>query len=625
MRSHAAQILLIIAAVLALRLPFLNQPIQGDDVYYFYGAEHAQIDPLHPNHTRYVFLGDEVDMRGSSHGPMNSWILGAILAAVGDVREVPFHLAYSLFSIVAALATWWLAGRFSERPLLATLLFIAVPPFVVNGNSLEADIPFLAFWLLSMALFVAAVDRESKLALAGSAIAAALASMAAYQAIFLTPILFLYLWQTHRRWLPGWAAAMAAPAAILIWQVFERASSGALPAAVLSNYMQVYGFQVLAQKVRSAAALLVHTGWIVSPIIVWGAFAKGRWRISAAAAVGVVAAIYDFNPLFWISIATGVLVLSWTISEGKLMGQWIAIFFAGALVIFFAGSARYLLPIAAPVAILAVRFAKPWLLATGFALQVALSLTLAAANFQHWEGYRQFAESLAPKVVGKHVWVNAEWGLRFYLESRGALPLTKNQPLAPGDIVVSSTLAHPVIVRAPLAPLAQTEIVPALPFLLISLSGRSGYSSSASGLLPFEIANEPADRIRAEVVLERKAELTYLNPKASESAGQILSGLYPDGWMEREASVLLKTPSGRAGLRVDFFIPPDAPARQMRMIVEGEVIADVTYQKAGPYSLAAPYSTTDPSITLTIATDKTHRTAGDQRDLGVVITGVGFK
>jgi len=42
------QTLLVIVLVLALRLPFLHQAIQGDDVYYLYGAEHAQIEPLHP-------------------------------------------------------------------------------------------------------------------------------------------------------------------------------------------------------------------------------------------------------------------------------------------------------------------------------------------------------------------------------------------------------------------------------------------------------------------------------------------------------------------------------------------------------------------------------------------------
>ena len=75
-----------------------------------------------------------VDMRGHPHGPVNSWILGILLAVFGDVREVPFHLAYTLFSLIAALSMWSLACRFCERPFAATLLFLAVPAFVVNGQ-----------------------------------------------------------------------------------------------------------------------------------------------------------------------------------------------------------------------------------------------------------------------------------------------------------------------------------------------------------------------------------------------------------------------------------------------------------------------------------------------------------
>ena len=71
----------------------------------------------------------------------------------GDVKEVPFHAAYIVFSLIAVWAMWSLARRFSERPLWATLLFIAVPAFVVNGSSLEADLPFLAFWMAAVALF----------------------------------------------------------------------------------------------------------------------------------------------------------------------------------------------------------------------------------------------------------------------------------------------------------------------------------------------------------------------------------------------------------------------------------------------------------------------------------------
>ena len=123
-------------------------------VRHFSAAVLAQIDPLHPNDVRYVFLGDEVDLRGHPHPPLDAWVLAALLRVFGDVREVPFHLVFAGFSLVAAWAMRSLARRFSPHPLWATLTFLAVPVFVVNGNSLEADLPFLAFWLASVALFV---------------------------------------------------------------------------------------------------------------------------------------------------------------------------------------------------------------------------------------------------------------------------------------------------------------------------------------------------------------------------------------------------------------------------------------------------------------------------------------
>src|SRR3954470_3015280 len=187
-------LLWLLALVLLIRLPFLNQAIQGDDHIYLAEAEHALIDPLHPSDVKYVFLGDDVDLRGHSHPPGNAWPLAGLLLLFGDVKEVPFHAAYILFSIIAVWAMWSLACRFSERPLWATLLFIAVPAFVVNGGSLEADLPFLAFWLASIALFV---SSRRRLPLAALAMAAA--AMMAYQAVLLIPILAVYIWLYHAK------------------------------------------------------------------------------------------------------------------------------------------------------------------------------------------------------------------------------------------------------------------------------------------------------------------------------------------------------------------------------------------------------------------------------------------
>jgi len=93
-------LLILMGLVLLIRLPFLNQAIQGDDHIYITEAQHALIDPLHPSYVKYVFLGDEVDLRGHSHPPGNAWPLAGLLLVFGDVREIPFH------AIVLTSAHW---------------------------------------------------------------------------------------------------------------------------------------------------------------------------------------------------------------------------------------------------------------------------------------------------------------------------------------------------------------------------------------------------------------------------------------------------------------------------------------------------------------------------------------
>jgi hypothetical protein len=186
---------------------------------------------------------------------------------------------------------------------------------------------------------------------------------------------------------------------------------------VLSGYFTIY--QTLQAKLVNALALSVHFWFLIFPALVPFAFLLA-WRKRRE-------------------------------PETQFLVAWIAIFFASALVIFFAGSARYLLPMAAPMAMLAAGLPRRWL-AVGFALQMALSLGLAVMNYQHWNAYRVYAASLDRVIENHRVWVDDEWGLRHYMEERGALPLTKAQRLRAGDIIVSSQLSHAVEPTVLLAP-----------------------------------------------------------------------------------------------------------------------------------------------------------------------------
>ena len=621
------QALVVILLTILLRLPFLNEAVQGDDVYYLYGAQHAQVEPLHPLHTKYAFLGQMVDMRGHPHGPLNPWILGALVAVFGEVREVPFHAAYILFSVMAALAMLSLARRFAPgKELFATLLFMAVPAFVVNGNSFETDLPFLAFWLISFVYFMKAIDTRSVSLLAVSSAAAALAALDAYQAVMLTPLLGVYLWQRDRGWRRAWFALLAAPVTILLWQTWEWSTSGVLPAAALIGYMRSAELQSSAKKLGSGVALFAHTGWIVFPALAVLAFGKSaglvRWAVVAVVSSGVM--LSDNDLLLGISVGIGILLVTSCIRRAFL-SVWVVMFFTAALVIFFAGSARYLLPIAAPVAILIAQSVEPKWLTAGIAAQFLLSLGLAVANYQHWAATRDFANAVMDQANGRRVWVNAELGIRHYLEDRGAQPLLRDTVLRADDIVVTSELVMPVTVNAPIARMIDATVSPSVPLRLISIEGGSGYSASSKGWLPFEISNEVVDRLTASVVTERKAELSYLDPKDPKAAAQVISGLFPDGWMTDHATLLLKVPTDVKSIEVEFFIPPDAPARRMTLVVDGKVVAENTYEKPAALRLAAPFSSEASQATVELRVDATHTVPPDGRALGVVITGVGFR
>lgn len=602
------QALIVIAFVLALRLPFLFQPIQGDDIYYLLGAQHAQIEPLHPKHTQYAFQGDVVSMQGHPHPPFNVWYLGAILALTKDVYEAPFHAAYIPFSLIAALSALSIARRFTEKALLAALLFCAVPAFVVNGTSLESDLPLVAFWLLATALFLA-----ERMALAAGAML--LAAACGYQSIVLVPILFLL------RRKPHWALATI-PVALGAYELWERATSGAMPAQVLAGYFGTYGLQRLENKLRNAAALTAHMGWLVTPVAALGVFRREwLWAMAPAA----LAAWFDPNPLCWGSVFVGASILAGARKHGWL-GAWILLFFAAAMVLFFAGSARYLLPLALPVCILVAEHTGYWAVAAN----LALGLLLATVNYQHWDGYRRIAAA-APEE--KRVWVNGEWGLRFYLEARGALPLLRGHAVQPGEYVISSQLADSIAFTTGggvAAPVSETVIDSPIPLRLIGLNARSAYSSAAKGLRPFDISNEPIDIVKTVSVIARKPVLSYLQMGSPEATSQIVSGVHQLEnqqwrWMEGRAVLLLKRPPAPMPVEVKIYLPDQAPGRRIDIEIDGQPTLSQTLPAAGSYTLTTPpFAAKGEQVQLTISIDKTFQTPNDHRRLGLILAAAGF-
>jgi hypothetical protein len=127
----------------------------------------------------------------------------------------------------------------------------------------------------------------------------------------------------------------------------------------------------------------------------------------------------------------------------------------------------------------------------------------------------------------------------------------------------------------------------------------------------------------ARLVMERHATREYLTISAPEAAEQVVSGIFPaDRWMSQAGVVVLKSPAVPRKLRAEFYLPPNATARQVTLLLDGREVAAHNYPGPGAYTLVSdePLQGT----TVEIRVDRTFTAPGDRRALGMVLIAVGF-
>ncbi len=426
---------------------------------------------------------------GIPHPPLDGWVLAGLIAVFGDVKEVPFHAAYTVFSLIAAASMWSLA----QQLLAASAMGHAAVP---GSPGVRGERQLFRNRRAVSRLLDGWQSRSSvRQTLESRRIAMVLATLTAYQAILLSPILAVYLLAESSREPEALAGAAGSPRHHRGVADFRTRSPPArMPAEVLTGYLTFY--ETLQAKLQNALMLFIHSWFIVFPallppavVLAWRKRREPRYAISAG-------------------LDRHLLRLS-------------------VVALAFAGSARYLLPMAAPVALLASQLRPKWL-AAGFALQMALSLGLAAMNHQHWDAYRDFAASLR-RVAGSHrVWVDDEWGLRFYIERDGGPCRSHtNNSCAPAISWYRANWATRRDSRAGHADHANSGDPPFDPAAAHRPGDAFGLLHGLARLLAvWRFHRRGRSRPRLQIG-ERHPTLEYLTMDAPEAAEQIVSGIWP--------------------------------------------------------------------------------------------------
>lgn len=519
---------LAVTAPLVLLLPFIDKPFHVDDTVYLWVARHILESPLdfYGFTANWSFL-EEPMAQINKNPPGVSYFIAAVVALFGW-GEQALHAAFLLPAAAVALGTYLLARRFTTRPGIAALAATLSPVFVVSGTNVMSDTLTLAFYVWAVYWWVEGVESNSRARLIAAALFMALATLTKYLGITSLPLLFAYS-VAKKRGIGPWAMYFAIPILIITayqwycWRMYAvnplasaagfassfTAEANAAPLSYLSRFM--IGLTFLGgchTAITLMSFALWPRRWTAPLLLVALASACVLFLAFQSASNAIAHPDYGMSPSMRLQCilfaAAGIHLLFCTAYHlyrerdpgALLIFLWIVGMFVFSSFVNWTTNGRTMLPMAPAVGILAARMVPPRAESASLRMSVPIGLAASAclALIVAWSDYamagagKRAGEDLAKvrESLGAEVWVQGNWGMRWYLEEAGAKPFDRNNGPHLGDIVVQSSnnLIYPL--PRELRTLEREAVFPVFPWLA-TMDRRLGAAFYAAiwGPLPY--------------------------------------------------------------------------------------------------------------------------------------------
>src|SRR3989338_45072 len=236
--------------VLMLTLPFLNKAFHFDDVFFIYVARQMVKDPLHPYSFDMEFAFNTAPATRMTDPPLMSGYIGAIILLFGEAEWI-LHLSYVIFPLIAGISMYYIAKKFTDNPLLPTMFLVTSVAFVANAHNLMVDIPFLAFFLLSIALFIYGVDSNRNYLIALGVIFSGMTYLIKYSALIIFPVLVIYA-LSKKKFKP--LLYLTIPIFIMIiWNLYTYKIYG------VPHNIEALNWLFRAQKISSSSSIIIKS------------------------------------------------------------------------------------------------------------------------------------------------------------------------------------------------------------------------------------------------------------------------------------------------------------------------------------------------------------------------------
>jgi hypothetical protein len=144
---------------LAAVMPFLAKPFNFDDPLFIWAAQQIHAHPGNPYGFDVNWYGELSPMWQVTKNPPLACYYLALAAAVLGWSEVALHFAFLLPALAVILGTHRLAQKFCRQPMLAALMTLFTPVFLISSTMVMCDVMMLAFWVWAVVFWIEGVEK----------------------------------------------------------------------------------------------------------------------------------------------------------------------------------------------------------------------------------------------------------------------------------------------------------------------------------------------------------------------------------------------------------------------------------------------------------------------------------
>ena len=524
-------VLLGVAVVLGC---FANKAVSIDDPLFIWTADQIRTNP-------FDFYGFQANWSGTPqpvsqlnfNPPLVAYFLALERAMLGT-GELTMHLVFILPALAVAVGIFYLAKPVCKQPILAVLIAVLSPIFLVSSTTLMCDMPMLMFWVWSLVVWRLGLQtRPWLLPVAG--LLAGLGILTKYNAILVLPLMALAATVARKRWF--WSAAgLLVPILMLVgYEIVTARLYGkglfAMSAAAAEAKREALVQERVIQSIVclsflgagiASAGLASFRLWSWRKIGIGGGaaallllgFCLSREKLGpvSVSAGEKIQWSYVVQVVFWavcgLSVLAGSLRIWWEARDetNTVLLAWVVLCLLNSAFVNWMLSGRSLLPVLPAVSVLLARRLgelpqarnERWRLWLPLALAGCLAIAVAVADYCFANSVRSAARKISQELGAQNrpIWFQGHWGFQYYMQQAGYSPLDLARPAAePGDWVVTPYNNVMICVLPPeVATAGQTITNSPLPFLAtVNVDAGAGFYTSHFGAIPFVFGKIPGD------------------------------------------------------------------------------------------------------------------------------------